>query len=111
MRRFPAMLIGLLLLGTMPGPRLLAQEFAGGRKVVSKVIPLYPELARRLKLDGTVKLEVTVAPNGAAKKIDVVGGNPVLVKAAEDAVSNYHWAAGTQESREEVEIRFHRPGN
>jgi len=111
MRRFPAMLVGLLLLGTMPGPRLLAQEFAGGRKVVSKVIPLYPELARRLKLEGTVKLEVTVAPNGAAKKIDVVGGNPVLVKAAEDAVSNYHWAAGTQESREEVEIRFRRPGN
>jgi len=40
-----------------------------------------------------------------------VGGNPVLVKAAEDAVSKYHWIAGTQESKEEVEIRFHRPGN
>ena len=105
------MLIGLLLLRTIQGPSLLAQEFAGGRKVVSKVSPLYPELARRLKLEEAVKLEVTVAPNGAAKKIDVVGGNPVLVKAAEDAVSKYHWIAGTQESKEEVEIRFHRPGN
>lgn len=103
---------GFLLLGALLAPALLAQETeTSSRKIVSKVIPVYPELARKMNMEGVVKLQVTVAPNGSAKSIEVVGGNPVLVKAAEDAAYKFRWSPGTQESKELVEIRFHRPSS
>ena len=48
------------------------------RRAKSKVQPQYPDLARKMKIAGTVKIEVVVAPNGAVKDAHVVGGHPVL---------------------------------
>jgi outer membrane biosynthesis protein TonB len=71
------------------------------------MIPHYPELARSLHLEGTVKLVVVVvAPNGSAKSIQAVGGNPLLLKAAQDAIYMWKWAPATQESQEPVVMRF-----
>ena len=64
--------------------RLPAQESSEGvRKVVTKVIPQYPSLARSLNLQGVVRADVSVSPNGTVKLIEVKGGHPVLVDAAE----------------------------
>jgi TonB family protein len=63
----------------------LAQQPKGPRQVITKVIPRYPDLARAMKLDGTVKVSVAVAPNGNVKSVQVVGGHPLLLKAAQDA--------------------------
>jgi len=60
-----------------------------------------------LNLEGLVKLRVTVAPEGSVKASEVVGGNPVLAKAAQDAVARWKWAAAPRETREIVELRFH----
>ena len=38
------------------------------RRVKNKVPPAYPELARKMGLTGTVKVEVVVSPNGAVKE-------------------------------------------
>jgi protein TonB len=86
----------------------LAQEAQSdnGRAIVSRVVPNYPELARKMNLEGTVKLQVTVAPNGTVKSAQAVGGSPVLVKAAEDAIYKWRWIPAKQESKELVEIRF-----
>lgn len=109
MRRAVAIMLSFLLLGTMLQPRLFAQETEGsGRKILTKITPVYPDLARRINLEGAVKLQVTVTPNGTAKNIEVVGGNPLLVRSAEDAVYKFRWAAAAQESKELIEIRFHR---
>jgi len=64
----------------------MAQEgtAVGGRRLMEKVAPVYPALARRLNLEGVVKLRVTVSPDGAFKQSEVVGGNPVLAKPAEE---------------------------
>jgi TonB family protein len=70
------------------------------------MIPHYPELARPLHLEGTVKLVVVVAPNGSVKSIQAVGGNPLLLKAAEDAIHMWKWAPAPQESQELVVMRF-----
>ncbi len=85
----------------------LAQQPEGLRKILDRVTPRYPELARPLNLAGTVKLAVTVAPNGSVKSVRAVGGNPVLLKAAQDAISRWKWAPAPQESQEVVEFRFH----
>jgi TonB family protein len=56
------------------------------RKALSKPQPVYPELARQLKLAGAVKIELVVATDGKIKDTKVVGGHPMLVEAALKAV-------------------------
>ena len=89
-------------------PLAVSQQAESQRKVISKVVPNYPELARRMHLEDTVKLMVTVAPNGTVKSTEAVGGSPVLVRAAEDTVYKWRWASAPQESRELVELQFRR---
>jgi TonB family protein len=53
-----------------------------------------------------VKLLVVVAPSGKVMSTEVVGGNPVLVQAAVDAVRKWKYEAGPQQTYAEVELRF-----
>lgn len=77
-----------------------------GRKVVRKVEPRYPDIARRMNLSGTVRVVAVVAPDGSVIKVEPMGGSPILMEAAETAVSRWKYAPGS-ESRETVELRFH----
>jgi TonB family protein len=70
------------------------------------VSPVYPDLARRLQMSGVVKLSATVAPDGSVKSTKPVGGNPVLIKAAQDAVTTWKYAPAPDETRELIELRF-----
>jgi TonB family protein len=76
------------------------------RKVKSKVMPLYPELARRMGITGTVKIQVVVAPNGSVKNAKVVGGHPVLAPAAMDAVRKWRFEPASEETTGVVEFKF-----
>jgi TonB family protein len=108
MRRWTAIpFVILCAMGVFANLAALAQQPDGLRKVQDRVLPHYPELARALNLTGTVKLAVTVAPNGSVKSVRAVGGNPVLLKAAQDAVYKWKWAPAPQESQELVDLRFH----
>lgn len=77
-----------------------------GRKVAYRVMPSYPELAKQMRITGTVRLVAVVAPNGTVKMIEPVGGSPVLLKAAEDAVMKWKYASGPEESKELIELHF-----
>jgi TonB family protein len=77
------------------------------RKVVSRVVPVYPELASKMQITGTVKVEVVIAPNGKLKSTQVIGGSPVLIRAAVDAIEKWRWAPAPQESKELIELNFH----
>jgi outer membrane biosynthesis protein TonB len=109
MRCLFSIVAGLLLCGAALGVTALAQEVPSDttRKVVSSVPPVYPDLARTVHLEGTVKLRVKVAPNGAATSVEPIGGSPVLVRAAENAVYKWKWARTNEKSTELVELRFH----
>jgi TonB family protein len=96
----------LLLLQTVAAVPVQDSTPQQARKIVLKVNPAYPDLARRMHLSGIVKLRATIAPNGSVKSIETVGGNPVLVKAAQDAVSNWKFASGPDETHEFIELRF-----
>ena len=85
--------------------RALAQEELT-RKVKNRVPPAYPELARRLNITGTVRVLVVVAPSGSLKTTKVVGGNPVLVNAALDALKKWKFEPATDESTGTVEFKF-----
>ena len=76
------------------------------RKVKNRVTPLYPEIARKMNLAGVVKLELVVAPNGTVKETKVIGGNPILVNAAVDAVKKWRFETASDESTGVVEFKF-----
>jgi TonB family protein len=76
------------------------------RRVKSKVQPVYPELARKMNLTGTVKVEVVVAPNGTVKEAKVVGGPPVLANAALDAARKWRFEPAAGESSGIVNFKF-----
>ncbi len=76
------------------------------RKVRNRVSPTYPEIARKMRLTGTVKFRLTVAPDGTVKETKVIGGHPILVNAAMDAVKKWKFESASAESTGTVEFRF-----
>ncbi|MGC2476483.1 MAG: energy transducer TonB [Candidatus Sulfotelmatobacter sp.] len=78
------------------------------RKIVVQTSPVCPDLARRMNLQGMVKLLVTVAPDGSVKSVEIRGGHPLLANAAETAVHEWRWTSAAAESKEVVEMRFQR---
>ncbi|HEY3973227.1 MAG TPA: energy transducer TonB [Candidatus Sulfotelmatobacter sp.] len=76
------------------------------RRIASRVAPNYPELAKKMHIHGTVRVEAVVRPNGSVKSTRVLGGNPVLVEAAMDAVAKWKFEPGQSESTEVVQLAF-----
>jgi TonB family protein len=105
MRRWIA--ITLLLLSAYATAPAQEQSEDNARKVAERVAPVYPELARKLNLKGSVKMRVTVSPDGRPRNAEILGGNPVLAKAAQDSVLRWKWSPAAHESQETVELRFH----
>lgn len=56
---------------------------------VTRVQPDYPELARQLKIAGSVDIDVTIGENGAVEAVTPVSGNPVLTKPAVEALRKW----------------------
>ena len=83
-----------------------AQQEEITRKVKTKVAPAFPELARRMSIAGVVKVQVVVAPNGSVKNTKVVGGHPLLVNAAVDAVKKWRFEPASEETTGVVEFKF-----
>lgn len=76
------------------------------RRAKSKVQPQYPELARRMNITGTARIEVVVAPNGTVKEARIVGGHPVLAGAALDAAKKWRFEPAPVESSGVIEFKF-----
>ena len=76
------------------------------RRAKSKVQPSYPDLARKMNITGTVKVQVVVAPNGTVKDAKIVGGHPVLASAALDAVRKWRFEPAPGESTGIVDFKF-----
>jgi TonB family protein len=90
----------------VPGA-VLAQEAApADRKVVVKVLPQYPGLARAMKIQGLVRADVVVEPNGKVKSVDVKGGHPLLAQSAQDALREWKWEPAAHETHQTVELKF-----
>jgi TonB family protein len=93
-----------------PGPAASAQSQQSSnetrRKLIKKVEPRYPDIAKRMNLGGTVKVVAVVAPDGKVTKVEAVGGSPILVEAAQSAVTQWKYAPAGGESKEPVELHF-----
>ena len=76
------------------------------RPVKNLVQPNVSQLARKLNLSGSVKIEVTIGKDGTVKRTRVLGGHPLLAQDAEKAASNSTFEPGPQETVEVIEFRF-----
>ncbi len=79
---------------------------ADDRKAKTKVAPSYPELAKKMNVSGTVKVEVVIAPNGTVKSAKAVGGHPLLIEAALDAVKKWKFEPASEETTQTVAFDF-----
>lgn len=98
--------VTLSLITTVASAQTASASTNSDRKVASRVAPVYPELARKMHIRGLVKVEAIVRPNGTVKSTRVLGGNPVLVDAAQDAVGKWKFEPAQGETTEVVQVAF-----
>ncbi|HZI58344.1 MAG TPA: energy transducer TonB [Verrucomicrobiae bacterium] len=102
-RHFVRIVSGLMLACLLLSYAALAID---ERKIKSGEPPEYPELARRLGLRGTARVQATVAPDGTVKQVKDLGGNPVLVDALARAVKKWKYEPSDKTSIVEVKFDF-----
>jgi TonB family protein len=61
-------------------------------KVIERRVPIYPELARRIRLQGDVAVEVIISPEGRVESVRAVSGHPMLIQSALDAARIWRFA-------------------
>jgi TonB family protein len=79
------------------------------RKIRSEIAPIYPPIARQMHLTGKVKIEATIAADGRVVNTTVVGGSPLLVNAAVDAIKRWRFEPGSKDTTETFEFDFDKP--
>jgi protein TonB len=81
-------------------------RISGGVKmarILHRVEPVYPPLARHARISGTVELEGIIGTDGRLRELRVISGHPLLVRAAIEAVRQWVYEP-TMLSGEPVEV-------
>ena len=100
-------LLGCGLCALVLAPALHAQKTEKfSRKLVYRENPGYPLTLREAHIGGTVRLEIVISAKGTVDQVSPLGGNPVLVEAASNAVKKWKYAPADSESKTEVEFTF-----
>ena len=84
-----ALNLTLLITGTAASGMTMHQDQK--LTVVHQVAPVYPEEAKRLRVEGKVTLDVTVEQNGEVSMAKVVNGHQLLQQAAVDAAKQWRF--------------------
>ena len=78
-----------------PKPKLSGPLKVGGNviaaKIVNRVTPVYPPLARQTRISGTVRLHAIIGKDGTVQQLEVLSGHPLLQQAALDAVRQWRY--------------------
>jgi len=57
--------------------------------LITKVDPVYPQLAVQARVQGTVHFTAIIGTDGHVANLQLIGGHPLLVQAAQDAVKQW----------------------
>lgn len=71
-------------------PLKLTSTVLQGKATVCRT-PDYPALAKQIRLEGSVSVEIIIAPDGRVESARAVSGHPILVSAALDAARGWHF--------------------
>jgi len=84
-------------------------------RLVYKVAPVYPPLARQARIQGTVILRIIINKLGEVRDTQLVSGHPMLAPAAVEAVKKWRYIpyesdGETVEIQTDVQVIFRLPG-
>lgn len=68
----------------------VSQDVSNGL-LIKRVQPLYPTLATQMRVEGEVELDATITTDGNISDIKVLKGDPMLARAAVDAVRQWKY--------------------
>jgi protein TonB len=79
-----------------PPPKAAAQRIrVGGNvqeaKIISKPLPVYPEIAKTAHIQGTVLLHAIIGKDGRVAQLQFISGPPLLMRSAMDAVREWRY--------------------
>jgi protein TonB len=74
--------------------------------VHTRTVPDFPPLARRLNVTGKVKIEATIAADGHVTTTRVIGGSPLLVSSAVEALKKWRFEPAAKDTTEIIEFEF-----
>jgi len=100
-----AMLGVALLLHAEDAKKIPTEEAMSA--LVTKVAPEYPSLAKQLKLTGQVELQTDIDEDGSVGDVTTVSGNPVLARAAGDAVKKWKFKPFKSKVSTVIIVGFH----
>ena len=89
---------------TEPPAKPPVQRVVQGGNVVAasnikKVSPKYPKEARKKRIQGVVRLHAIIGKDGSISDLQVVSGDPILTKAAMEAVRQWKYRPTLLEGR------------
>jgi periplasmic protein TonB len=77
-----------------PKPNVTRTRVGGAvqaAKLINRVQPIYPPLARQTRISGTVRLHAIIGKDGTVQQLSVESGHPLLVQSALDAVKQWRY--------------------
>jgi TonB family protein len=75
-------------------------------KLLKKVIPAYPDILKKMNVSGTVRVEVTINPDGSVKDVENRGGNAIFVDSVASAVRGWKYAPSDHQRTADVSVTF-----
>jgi len=79
----------------VPAPPVPAPTRQTGKYEAPQLIthkdPVFPMVAKQAGMSGSVELQFTITPEGKVRDVSVVNGNPMLARAAVDAVQAWRY--------------------
>src|SRR5215467_7781080 len=81
------------------------------KNLIKRIAPIYPPLAKQVRIQGKVKVEVLISKAGAVESVNVLSGHPLLVQAAINAVKQWQYRPFLVDgqpvtARTEIEVPF-----
>ncbi len=75
----------------VPAKRLRISEGISAGRLIDRVEPEYPRIAKAARVQGVVELSAWITKEGTIERLTVVSGHPLLAKAAVDAVKQWRY--------------------
>jgi protein TonB len=64
-------------------------------RIIERVEPAYPPLARQTRVQGTVRLHAIIGIDGRVEELEAIAGHPLLIQSAMDAVRKWRYSPTT----------------
>ena len=79
---------------------------ADNRKAVKTSPPVYPAIAAKMRIEGSVKVDATIDADGTVSDVKVVSGHQLLAGAAVEAVKKWKYEPAEAKSTQTVTVDF-----